>query len=157
MNIRGSVAQQGFTLIEVLIVVAIIGLISAIAVPRILWALDKSRDKKVMSDMRNIAVAIGIYTVDNGIVPNANNILDLITILQMHDPKNAGSLVERDAWGKLFYYQWTSDTDYTLKSFGKDRTEGNPATGRYFDAAADTIIISGRFVASHEGSAPIVK
>jgi len=61
--------KAAFTLIELLIVVAIIAILAAIAVPNFLEAQVRSKVSRVMSDMRTIAVAIECYTVDNNKPP----------------------------------------------------------------------------------------
>ena len=57
--------QHGFTLIELLIVVAIIGIIAAIVIPNLLNAVDRSKQKRTMADMRSVGTACESYSVDN--------------------------------------------------------------------------------------------
>jgi len=63
--------QKGFTLIELLIVIAIIGIIAAIAIPNLLNALDRSRQKRSMADVRTWSTALGTYLVDANFYYNA--------------------------------------------------------------------------------------
>jgi prepilin-type N-terminal cleavage/methylation domain-containing protein len=61
--------QKAFTLIELLIVVAIIGILAAIAIPNFLQAQVRAKLARVESDMRNTAMAIETYAVDNNCWP----------------------------------------------------------------------------------------
>lgn len=62
--------RQAFTLIELLIVVAIIAILAAIAVPNFLEAQVRSKVSRAKADMRSIATAIESYAVDNNHYPN---------------------------------------------------------------------------------------
>lgn len=149
-------SQNGFTLIELLIVVAIIAIISAIAVPQMLKAINLSKDKRALSQVRNIAVALGMYQVEFEMVPQVTNITDLIAALEeLPDSQNV-TLQTRDAWGNEFYYASPSSTEYTLKSLGKDGGESETANINYFDPNADIVVISGVFRASHQGTASVM-
>ena len=63
--------NPGFTLIELLIVVAIIGIIAAIAIPNLLNAIDRSKQKRTMSDLRTICTAVEAYATDTSSYPHA--------------------------------------------------------------------------------------
>lgn len=152
-------SNKGFTLIELLIVVAIIGLLSAIAVPMLIRVQERAKDKKNMTDMRNIAVALGIYIIGNDRVPITNDIDVLLLELNTSPSGSANNaLTDIDAWGYEYQYQTTvNGSSYTLRSLGKDGNLGPIATQSNFNANADLIVRDGVFVASHEGSVSIVQ
>ncbi len=58
--------NEGFSLIELLTVVAIIGIVAAIAVPQLMNALDRARQRRTMADMRRIATANDTMRIDTG-------------------------------------------------------------------------------------------
>lgn len=149
-------ARKGFSLVELLIIVAIIAIISGIAIPRLLRAYYQAKDRKVMTVMRNFAIAIGIYRIDNEMVPNTTDPAELVDILTGYQGEDSLQLTPRDIWGHEFYYRRVSYEQYTLKSFGRDGAAGNPANTNGFDPDADIILITGAFVWSHAGTTVVV-
>jgi len=137
--------EQGFSLIELLIVVAIIGIIAAIAIPQLMDAIDRSKQRRSMGDMHTIATANGTYNVD-----------------QQNYAPNLGALVggeylqvaiTTDGWGTNFVYNTTGDS-YDLTSLGSDSAAGpappNPWVNDPFDP--DIIVRDGMFIQAPESS-----
>ena len=115
--------EKGFTLIELLIVVAIIGIIAAIAVPNLLTAIQRSKQKRSMADIRAIGTALGSYQVDYNGFPTAaaNGNFTRNTL-----PGGYYNGSTKDGWGNQFGYQATFDA-YTMYSSGKDTSKQNLA------------------------------
>src|SRR5512134_3177883 len=108
---------RSFTLIELLIVVAIIGIIAAIAIPNLLNAIDRGKQKRTMADMRSLGTAVESYAVDNNVYPAVATAAALKTIVE------AGAYIKNmptvDGWSNTFVVD-SITTEYTLYSTGKD-------------------------------------
>jgi general secretion pathway protein G len=136
--------QRGYTLIELLIVVAIIGLLAAIAIPNLLNALQRSRQNRTMADMRAISEAVEMYHQDLSFFPIYPDV-DADALrgdLRIYVKQFNGM----DGWNHPFLY--TSDGDnYTLVSRGSDRTiDGSWPLGEsgYFEC--DIVFSGGAFM-----------
>src|SRR5438093_3958648 len=71
--------ESGFTLIKLQIVIAIIGILAAIAIPNLLSAVQRGKQKRTMADMRSLATAIEAYAVDNNVYPTGGCATGLFT------------------------------------------------------------------------------
>jgi general secretion pathway protein G len=136
--------QRGYTLIELLIVVAIIGLLAAIAIPNLINALQRSRQKRTMADMRAISEAVEMYHQDLSFFPIYADV-DADALrgdLRIYVKQFNGF----DGWNHPFLYTSDGD-DYTLVSRGGDRAlDGSWPLGEtgYYDC--DIVFSGGAFM-----------
>lgn len=118
--------EKGFTLIELLIVVAIIGIIAAIAVPNLLMSIQRSKEKRTMTDLRSIGTVLGSYQVDYNKYPTtggwANFSSDTLGGAITGAFYYKGSV--KDGWNMTYQYISTNGESYTLCSRGKGGVAG---------------------------------
>ena len=132
---------KGFTLIELLIVVAIIGIIAAIAIPNLLNAVDKSKQKRTMADIRAIGTAVEAYSVDNTAYPTAASAATMRSVI---DPNYIKSMPQSDGWSNPFQVDSTAHV-YTIYSHGKDGTGSNCPPGSTSDFNEEICFVNGQF------------
>lgn len=120
--------QSGFTLIEIMVVVIIIGLLSAMILPNIFGNQIKAFRVKTKSDISGISQAMGMYRLDNFTYPSTSEGLNALSI-NPGKPNWAGPYlkVPKDPWGNPYQYQYpgTHNPDsFDLMSFGPDGVAG---------------------------------
>jgi len=126
--------KSGFTLIELMLVVIIIGTLAALVIPRLAGRAEQARTTAAQADiLSNIPMALDLYELDNGAYPTTQQ--GLLALVEQTTtpplPKNwNGPYLKKkpvDPWGNDYRYSCpgTHNTeDYDLYSLGKDGTEG---------------------------------
>ncbi len=125
MQLKG----RGFTLIEVMVVIAILGILAALVVPQIVGKDDKARVERVKSDLKAIASSLEMYKLDNHSYPTTEQGLEAL----VSQPAGAEHWAEggylrkvpKDPWGQEYIYISPGESGpYDLLSFGADKAEG---------------------------------
>ena len=126
--------RQGFTLIEILVVVAIIGMLGAVAVPAIMSNLESSRIETTRVLIKNVETAAGTYKIKKGKSPAT---LDLLKEPQTEggDPWLEGDPV--DPWGNDLKYELQGKRKPKITSWGPDGEEGGDDDITNYDEKKD--------------------
>ena len=129
--------RAGFTLLEIMVVVFILGLLATIVAPKIIGRTDDARRTKAIADLKGIEQALNLYRLDSGGYPSTEQGLDAL----VHRPEkppvprawNPNGYLERvplDPWGAPYVYL-SDGSRFTLKSYGADSIEGG--AGKFAD------------------------
>ena len=122
--------QKGFTLVEILVVVVILGILAAIVVPKITSRPDQARVIKAKQDILSIENALELYKLDNGNYPTTNQ--GLITLSKRPTiapiPENWQPYLKQlpeDPWGRPYHYRIPGEKgDIDIFTYGADGQPG---------------------------------
>lgn len=126
----GSGSVPGFTLIEVLVVVAILGILAAIVVPRIMDRPDEAKRVAARADIGAITQALKLYRLDNGFYPSTDQGLGALVQRPATNPvpnnwKPYLDKLPRDPWGGDYQYLSPGlKGEVDIFSLGSDRARG---------------------------------
>ena len=126
------IAQRGFTLIEIMVVVVIIGILGALIVPSILGRADDARVTAAKTDLRAVGNALDLYKLDNFTYPSTDQGLEALVTKPAGQPEAAAwnpdgylKKLPKDPWKRDYLYiSPGSHGPFDLYSLGADGKEG---------------------------------
>jgi general secretion pathway protein G len=129
-----NTGNNGFTLIEILVVMVILGILAGLIVPRIMGKPEEARRTKAALQIRSIESALKMYKLDNGIYPSTEQGLDALvkkpeTGIVPKKWRDGGYLespkVPLDPWGNPFVYVCPGEHgDFDISSYARDGEKG---------------------------------
>ncbi len=129
--------RSGFTLIEIMVVLVIMGIMAALVVPRILGRTDDARITSAKADISSIMQALKLYKLDNMRYPTTQQGLDALvkktTLAPIPKDFKEGGYLEKlpnDPWGSPYQYQNPGQhSEIDVYSFGADGQSSAGANG----------------------------
>ncbi|MCC7346775.1 MAG: type II secretion system major pseudopilin GspG, partial [Variibacter sp.] len=126
--------ERGFTLVEILVVITIIGLIMALVGPRVLNYLTESKTKAAKIQIESFGSALDLFYLDVGRYPTGSE--GLVALVQRpgslagwNGPYLKGGVVPGDPWGHPYVYRSPGQrSNYDIISYGADGQEGGTGT-----------------------------
>ena len=131
---RAREAEAGFTLVEMLVVITIIGMIMALVGPRVLNYLSESKAKAAKIQIQSFSSALDLFYLDAGRFPTSSEGLGALAhavsgVTSWNGPYLKGGSVPNDPWGNPYVYKQPGEKDpYEIRSLGSDGQEGGTGT-----------------------------
>jgi general secretion pathway protein G len=138
---RHAHASAGFTLVEMLVVLTIIGLIMGLIGPRVLGYLSESKVKTAKLQIESFSSALDLFYIDTGRYPTSSEGLESLAVRPSgvdvwNGPYVKGARIPTDPWGHPYQYRSPVERipPYEIMSLGSDGSEGG--TGNAADVAS---------------------
>ncbi len=131
-TVQAAASQRGFSLVEILVVLVIMGLLISVVAPTVLNRADEARVQKVYADFKAIETALKIYRLDNYVYPSTEQGLEALVEPSSLDPEprnfKTGGYLEQlplDPWGRPYIYLSPGEHgEVDLESLGADGLSG---------------------------------
>lgn len=133
--------EAGFTLMEMLVVLVVIGLIAAVAVPQVMKLLESAKHKAARIQLETVSNSLNAYQLDVGSYPTTAQGLEILWKPAGDMPDWSGPYLRRehqliDPWGRpLIYHSPGTNRPYDLISLGADGKEGGKGDDADLSAA----------------------
>lgn len=129
--------RAGFTLLEIMVVVFILGLLVTLVAPKIIGRTDEARRTKALADIKGIEQALNLFKLDNGFYPStAEGLQALVTRPPNAHNYNPDGYLDKlpvDPWGNPYMY-FSDGHSYIVKSYGADGQEGGEGKNADIDS-----------------------
>jgi general secretion pathway protein G len=129
--------QTGFTLIEIMVVVFILGLLVTLVAPKIIGRTDEARRTKALADIKGIEEALHLFKLDNGYYPTSAEGLSALVQrpanAKNYNPDGYLDKLPIDPWGNPYSY-FSDGQEYIVKSYGADGQEGGEGKNADIDS-----------------------
>ena len=138
--------ERGFTLLELLIVVALIAILACLAIPSMISAMDKGKRNATIANIRQLGHAVEAYAIENNRYPQAGSIEELARVLESGFLKKPPRV---DGWGNPLVYECeASGQAFSIVAVGKN---GLRESSRSSPGASDDIVFAdGRLLLEEE-------
>lgn len=119
-------SQSGFTLVELLVVLAILSLLVMVATPQVLKYLGKAKSDTARIEMKSMSTALDLFLLDVGRYPTQQEGLPALVanpggLQSWHGPYLKATVVPNDPWGRPYQYRFPGQNgDYDLYTLGAD-------------------------------------
>lgn len=132
MKTMAKIGQRGFTLIEIMVVVVILGILASIVIPRLLDEPEKARRTSAATQILSLEEALSLFKLDNGFYPSTEQGLQALVIKptsgRIPNRYKAGGYIKRiplDPWEQDYrYLSPGAHGDFDLFSYGPDGESG---------------------------------
>lgn len=129
---RREQRRAGFTLLEIMVVIVILGLLAALVVPKLIGRTEEAKRTQTRLQIKNIEQALQLFKLDNGFYPSTEQGIEAL----VHPPETGripknyrqGGYIDRvpkDPWGNVYVYiSPGTNRDYEITSYGADEAPG---------------------------------